>query len=188
MGRVYLARSSSGRTVAVKTVRADLAADASFRGRFRREVEAARAIVGPWTAPVLDADTEAAVPWLATGYVLGPSLWSAVSEHGALPERSVRALGAGLAEALTGIHTVGIVHRDLKPANVLLAAVRPLTWASSPTSRRGAAASSRPAPARITRATARPLVLDAKAPPPRVAWPWGTWASAGTAQVSIRRA
>ncbi|MFD0053559.1 serine/threonine-protein kinase [Streptomyces sp. NPDC127168] len=121
MGHVYLARSDRGRTVAVKLVREELAALEEFRERFRQEVQAARRVGGHWTAPVLDADTEAAVPWLATGYVAGPSLQQVVGhDHGALPERSVRILGAGLAHALQDIHAAGIVHRDLKPSNVLV--------------------------------------------------------------------
>ncbi|MFF4471799.1 serine/threonine-protein kinase [Streptomyces sp. NPDC001599] len=121
MGHVYLARSDRGRTVAVKLVREELAATEEFRERFRQEVESARRVGGYWTAPVLDADTEAAVPWVATGYVAGPSLQQVVGhDHGALPERSVRTLGAGLAHALQDIHAAGIVHRDLKPSNVLV--------------------------------------------------------------------
>ncbi|POX60610.1 serine/threonine protein kinase [Streptomyces sp. Ru62] len=121
MGQVYLARSDRGRTVAVKLVREELAAQEEFRARFRQEVEAARRVGGYWTAPVLDADTEAAVPWVATGYVAGPSLQQVVGhDHGALPERSVRILAAGLAHALKDIHAAGIVHRDLKPSNVLV--------------------------------------------------------------------
>ncbi|MBV7696126.1 serine/threonine-protein kinase [Streptomyces sp. TRM70350] len=121
MGHVYLARSDRGRTVAVKLVRKELAAREEFRARFRQEVQAARQVGGHWTAPVLDADTEAAVPWVATGYVAGPSLQQVVGrDHGALPERSVRILAAGLAHALKDIHAAGIVHRDLKPSNVLV--------------------------------------------------------------------
>ncbi|MFE7273648.1 protein kinase [Streptomyces sp. NPDC057623] len=121
MGDVYLARSDRGRTVAVKLVRRELAAQEEFRARFRQEVQAARQVGGFWTAPVLDADTEADVPWVATGYVAGPSLQQVVGrDHGALPERSVRILAAGLAHALQDIHAAGIVHRDLKPSNVLV--------------------------------------------------------------------
>jgi serine/threonine protein kinase len=121
MGQVYLARSERGRTVAVKLVREELAEQEEFRNRFRQEVEAARQVGGAWTAPVLDADTEAAVPWLATGYVAGPSLQQVVShDHGALPERSVRIMAAGLAHALKDIHAAGLIHRDLKPSNVLV--------------------------------------------------------------------
>ncbi|MEU9645119.1 PQQ-binding-like beta-propeller repeat protein [Streptomyces sp. NPDC048188] len=125
MGRVYLARSPGGRTVAVKVVRPDLAADQGFRARFRYEVEIARAVSGRFTAPVADADPDAPLPWLATSYVLGPDLTDVVAAHGALPERTVRALAAGLAAALQDIHAAGLVHRDLKPSNVLLAADGP---------------------------------------------------------------
>ncbi|WP_157877328.1 serine/threonine-protein kinase, partial [Streptomyces odonnellii] len=121
MGRVYLARSDRGRTVAVKLVRRELAEQEEFRNRFRQEVAAARRVGGAWTAPVLDADTEAPVPWLATGYVAGPTLQSIVSGgHGPLPERSVRILASGLAHALQDIHAAGLIHRDLKPSNVLV--------------------------------------------------------------------
>lgn len=78
MGRVFLARSDRGRTVAVKLVRAELADEEEFRARFRREVRAAQQVGGEWTAPVLDADTEAETPWLATGYIAGPSLQQVV--------------------------------------------------------------------------------------------------------------
>ncbi|MFE6944633.1 serine/threonine-protein kinase [Streptomyces chartreusis] len=126
MGRVYLGRSAGGRTVAVKIVHPHFALDEEFRARFRREVEAARRVGGAWTAPVLDADPEAPVPWVATAYAAGPSLTSAVADSGALPPPSVRALGAGLAEALAAVHELGLVHRDVKPSNVLLTLDGPL--------------------------------------------------------------
>ncbi|MFD3453392.1 protein kinase [Streptomyces sp. NPDC058691] len=120
MGRVYLGRSPGGRTVAVKVVRSELADDLEFRTRFQREVEAARRVGGAWSAPVLDADTDSPVPWVATRYVAGPALSDAVRTFGPLPEDGVRALGAGLAEALEEVHGRGLVHRDIKPSNVLL--------------------------------------------------------------------
>ncbi|MER5361907.1 serine/threonine-protein kinase [Streptomyces sp. NPDC002785] len=132
MGQVYLARSDRGRTVAIKLVRGELAEQQEFRDRFRQEVHAARQVGSAWTAPVLDADTEAAVPWVATGYVAGPSLQATVSGragaskgrapgvYGPLPERSVQILGTGLTHALQAIHSAGLIHRDLKPSNILL--------------------------------------------------------------------
>ncbi|MER7157764.1 serine/threonine-protein kinase [Streptomyces lydicus] len=126
MGRVFLGRSAGGRTVAVKVVHAHFAVDDQFRARFRREIEAARRVGGAWTAPVLDADPDADVPWVATGYVAGPSLAQAVTAAEPLAEHSVRALGAGLAEALAAVHALGLVHRDVKPSNVLLTLDGPL--------------------------------------------------------------
>lgn len=121
MGRVYLARSPGGRATAVKVVHEELAEDPAFRARFGREVAAARRVTGPFTAPVVDADPEADLPWLATAHVPGVPLGTAVDTHGVWPERSLRALASGLAEALEAIHRVDVVHRDLKPSNVLLA-------------------------------------------------------------------
>jgi serine/threonine protein kinase len=125
MGWVYLGRSPAGREVAVKVVRPELAAEGEFRERFAREVAAARVVSGAYTAAVIDADTEAELPWLATMYVPGPSLAEAVRTDGPLPEPQVRQLGAGLVEALQAIHAARVVHRDLKPANVLLASDGP---------------------------------------------------------------
>ena len=121
MGRVYLARSPGGRMVAVKVIRANLAEDAGFRARFAREVSAARKVGGLYTAQVVDADIDGPVPWLVTAYVPGTSLSDAVERQGPLPDNSVLALAAGLAEGLIAIHAAGVIHRDLKPSNVLLA-------------------------------------------------------------------
>ena len=121
MGMVFAGRSAGGRLVAVKVIRGELAADPEFRVRFGREVAAARSVSGLFTAPVVDADVDGLVPWLATAYVAGPSLADAVREHGPWPAAPVLALAAGLAEGLSAIHVAGLVHRDLKPSNVLLA-------------------------------------------------------------------
>ncbi|WP_369144155.1 RodZ domain-containing protein [Streptomyces sp. R44] len=121
MGTVYLARSPGGRAVAVKVARPELAADPHFRRRFRAEVEAARRVGGFHTAPVVDADPDAKVPWLATAYVPGPTLAELVEREGPMDDRRLRALGAALAEALQAVHACGLVHRDLKPGNIIMA-------------------------------------------------------------------
>ncbi|MFD8009489.1 MFS transporter [Streptomyces sp. NPDC058955] len=121
MGLVYLGRSDLGRTVAVKVVQAEHAQHAEFRRRFAREVAAARRVGGAWTADVLDADTDAAVPWVATQYIPGPDLTTVVAQDfGPLPEHSVRTLANRLALALQAVHEAGLIHRDLKPSNVLV--------------------------------------------------------------------
>ncbi|MER6943829.1 serine/threonine-protein kinase [Nonomuraea sp. NPDC000554] len=121
MGRVYLAFTPGGRALAVKVVRPDYAEDDEFRRRFRKEIDAAQRVQGLYTAPVVDADSEAPLPWLATVYVPGPSLHQAVTEHGPFPLTTVFRLLAGVAEGLTAIHACELIHRDLKPANILLA-------------------------------------------------------------------
>ncbi|MFJ2739135.1 protein kinase [Streptomyces sp. NPDC087440] len=121
MGEVYLAHSPSGRAVAVKVIRPDLANTPGFRERFAREVQAARQVSGAFTAPLLDADTEADTPWMATQYVAGRTLAETVKEDGPLPADEVWRLASGLCEALRDIHRAGLVHRDFKPGNILLA-------------------------------------------------------------------
>jgi hypothetical protein len=121
MGRVYLASTPAGRSVALKVVRPELGDDQDFRARFRQEIQAARRVHGLYTAQLLDADPAATPPWLVTAYVPGPSLQQAVAENGPMPETMVFRLIAGVAEALQAIHAAGVVHRDLKPSNVLLA-------------------------------------------------------------------
>jgi outer membrane protein assembly factor BamB len=125
MGTVYLARSAGGRLVALKTIHPELADEPGFRDRFRLEAEAARSLGPLHTAEVVDADPDAARPWLATAYVIGPSLRDAVRLGGPLPQDTVRGLGAALAEALRALHRSGLVHRDLKPSNVLLTPAGP---------------------------------------------------------------
>jgi len=125
IGRVFLASSPAGGEVAVKVVHPYLARDDIFLGRFRREVAAARAVNGGFSAPVIAAGPDDDPPWLATAYVPGPSLQEAVTATGPLPDDAALKLAAGLAEALRTIHACGLVHRDLKPGNVLLSADGP---------------------------------------------------------------
>ena len=121
MGQVFLGYSPAGRAVAVKLIHRELARDPEFRTRFRREVAAASAVSGAYTAPVTAAGPDDDPPWLATAFVPGPSLAEAVAEGGPLPPGAVWKLTGGLVEALQAVHGAGLVHRDLKPANVLLA-------------------------------------------------------------------
>ncbi|MFI5621442.1 PQQ-binding-like beta-propeller repeat protein [Streptomyces sp. NPDC051567] len=125
MGTVFLARTTGGRLAAVKTVRADLRDRPGYRERLTLEIEAARALGAEHTAAFLGADPATARPWLATAYLIGPSLAEAVAAGGPLPEQAVRRIGSALAATLTALHRAGLVHRDLKPSNVLITAQGP---------------------------------------------------------------
>jgi len=125
MGQVFLGRSAAGRPVTVKVIHPHLAADPGFRTRLAREADAARQAGGAFTVPVIDVHADAPLPWLATGYVDGPSLATAVATHGPLPTTPVLRLAAGLAEALSAAHAADVIHGDLRPASVLLAADGP---------------------------------------------------------------
>jgi serine/threonine protein kinase/transcriptional regulator with XRE-family HTH domain len=122
MGQVYLGHAAAGGLVAVKMIRADLADDATFRRRFRRELRALGEIRTPYTAPLVAGDADAARPWLATAYAPAVSLDEAVSTAGPLPPGVVCELAGALVLALDAIHATGLVHRDLKPSNILLTA------------------------------------------------------------------
>jgi serine/threonine protein kinase len=89
MGQVFLGVSPAGRPVAGKVVRPELARDPEFVRRFRREVTAAKAVSGAFTAPVVAADPDGDPPWLATAFVPGPSLADAIATIGPLPPEAV---------------------------------------------------------------------------------------------------
>lgn len=72
MGRVYLASTRAGRSVALKVVRPELGDDQDFRARFQQEIQAARRVHGLYTAQVLDADPAAALPWLVASPATAP--------------------------------------------------------------------------------------------------------------------
>lgn len=125
MGSVYLGSRGKQRA-AIKVVHPGLASDRQFRDRFRREVAISRRVDGPHVASVVDADTEADLPWLAIEFVPGPTLAQQVAEHGPLDAPRTLATAVALAAALREIHGAGVHHRDLKPTNVILAPTGPV--------------------------------------------------------------
>lgn len=126
MGEVFLARTASGRPLALKTVHRDLSRDPDFADRFAREIRANDRVRSSWTVSVVDFSAPGASPqWLATEYVAAPSLADWVRRHGTLATPAVWCLARELSAALVAVRAAGVVHRDIKPANVLLGPERP---------------------------------------------------------------
>ncbi|MFG2487957.1 serine/threonine-protein kinase [Streptomyces virginiae] len=126
MGEVFLARTASGRALALKTVHRELSRDADFAERFDREIRTSDRVRSPWTVSVVDFSPPGASPqWLATEYIPAPSLADWVHGYGPLEAPAVRRLGQELSAALVSVRAADVVHRDIKPANVLLGAERP---------------------------------------------------------------
>ncbi|MFD3538333.1 protein kinase [Streptomyces sp. NPDC058662] len=126
MGEVFLARTASGRPLALKTVHRHLSLEADFAERFAREIRANDRVRCPWTVSVVDFSPSQESPqWLATEYIPAPSLGDWVHRHGPLAEPAVRCLARELSAALVTVRAAGVVHRDIKPANVLLGPERP---------------------------------------------------------------
>ncbi|MFC6934587.1 serine/threonine-protein kinase [Actinomadura yumaensis] len=116
-GVVYLGETPDGERVAVKMLKTT---DAAARGRFAREMRAARQVAPFCTAAVLDSSAEGAHPYVVSEFIDGPSLQQRVAGSGPLRGGELERLAVNTASALAAIHGAGIVHRDLKPANVLL--------------------------------------------------------------------
>ncbi|MFD4969612.1 Stk1 family PASTA domain-containing Ser/Thr kinase [Streptomyces sp. NPDC058424] len=125
MAEVHLAQDTRlGRTVAVKTLRADLARDPSFQARFRREAQSAASLNHPAIVAVYDTGEDyidgVSIPYIVMEYVDGSTLRELLhSGRKLLPERSME-MTIGILQGLEYAHRSGIVHRDIKPANVML--------------------------------------------------------------------
>ena len=108
------------RRVAVKVLRADLAADDATRTRFRNEAIAAARLNHPNIVATFDTGDDDGTAYIVMELVDGTNLRHLVDEHGTLPVRDVLRIGRQIADALDAAHRAGLVHRDVKPANVLV--------------------------------------------------------------------
>ncbi len=117
-----------GRTVAVKQLRSDLAADDTFQARFRKEAQSTAALNHPSIGAVYDTGESIDkhgnhVPYIVMEYIEGQTLRDimrgAADGRKILPERAL-SLTADVLSAIDYSHRNGIIHRDIKPANVML--------------------------------------------------------------------
>lgn len=126
MGIVHLAQRGSEPRVALKVLRPHIVGDDEARRRLAREVNSLRRIRSPWVAEIVDADPWAPVPYVATRYVPGLSLYDHVHEEGRVLGDDLLWLAAALAEGIASVHAVGVLHRDVKPSNVLMEGRTPI--------------------------------------------------------------
>ncbi|HYH33724.1 MAG TPA: Stk1 family PASTA domain-containing Ser/Thr kinase [Nocardioides sp.] len=116
-----------GRVVAIKRLRTDLASDATFQARFRREAQSSASLNHPSIVAVYDTGEELATdgsgveqPYIVMEYVAGRTLREILREgRKILPERALE-ITSGVLSALDYSHRAGIIHRDIKPGNVML--------------------------------------------------------------------
>ncbi|MFC9894796.1 PQQ-binding-like beta-propeller repeat protein [Nocardia sp. NPDC127579] len=121
IGTSYLARGEDAGPAVVRTVRLD----PLDRTELARTFAAARTLPGTCAPVVLDADSEAEHPWIATEYAAGATLRDLVDTRGPLPYPVVEALAAELARVLSTVHAAGLVHGDLTPDTVVVTEAGP---------------------------------------------------------------
>jgi serine/threonine protein kinase len=120
MGRVFRAHAPDGTVVALKLVKADLAADQVFRKRFDREARIAQQVTHPHVVPVLATGEYEGVPFLAQRFVEGGPLSEKIEKEGKLEAAATVKMAEEVASGLDALHENGLYHRDVKPANILL--------------------------------------------------------------------
>lgn len=125
MSVVYSATDTLlGREVAVKMLRSELARDANFRERFRREAQNAGRLNHPAIVAIYDTGetlhNDQSTPYIVMELVKGRNLKDIVADGGPLSPDEAATTLIPVCEALQVSHDAGIVHRDIKPANVMI--------------------------------------------------------------------
>ena len=120
MGEVYRARDTRlGRTVAIKVLAADVAADSDRRDQFLLDARAAAALSHPNIVALYEIGDDQGRLFLAFEFVPGETLKTVTAGRALNPRRAVD-LGIQIADALADAHATGIVHRDIKPDNIIV--------------------------------------------------------------------
>src|SRR4051794_21600083 len=114
-----------GRDVAIKMLRTDLARDATFQERFRREAQNSAALNHPAIVAVYDTGEEVSstgekLPFIVMEFVNGRTLKEVLAQEQRIQPRRALEIIADICAALEFSHRHGIIHRDIKPGNVML--------------------------------------------------------------------
>lgn len=122
MGSVYKALDRElDRTVALKTIRPDLASNATILRRFKQEILLARKITHQNVIRTYDLGVSGALRFLTMEFFEGEDLCAYLERRGSLPPNEAVAIMSQLCEGLQAAHQEGVIHRDLKPQNILIA-------------------------------------------------------------------
>ena len=121
MATVYRAQDQVlDRTVAVKIMLPQYAADATFAARFKQEAQAAAGLQSPYIVGVYDWGKDGDTYYIVMEYLRGTDLKSGVRSHGALDPKKVAQIGSQICGALSVAHKHEIIHRDIKPQNIMV--------------------------------------------------------------------
>jgi serine/threonine protein kinase len=121
MGVVYRAFDTvKGRTVALKVLIPELAADRAFQDRFRRESKRAARLSEPHIIPIHDFGQIDGRLYIDMRLVDGVDLATLLDRDGPMPPPAAAWITAQVAQALDAAHADGLIHRDVKPSNVLI--------------------------------------------------------------------
>ncbi len=121
MAEVYKAEDQVlGRTVAVKVMLPQYAADPDFTARFKQEAASAANLQSPYIVNVYDWGQDDGTYFIVMEFVRGTDLKSAINQRGAINQRKVAEIGSQVCQALSVAHNLDIFHRDIKPQNIMV--------------------------------------------------------------------